>query len=256
MQISICCKVTTIHNTAYWSSVSFLKYNLPALNTLASAPALRLPSRQTGKIQTRWVVCEMGRKLGHPLHSEAGRQWFLLRLAACHSLGPAGNIFTNYLDHSIDSSLTEFADDTKLGGEVDASERRAILQRDQDWLEERASKNCMKFNKDKCKVLHLGQHNQRAQYRLGPVWLGISIAERDLGVLVDTKVTMSQQCPPAATKAHRILGCIHRGRDRDGIIPLYSCLSSCTWSTVSSSGPHNSRKMWADWRGSKGGPQR
>jgi len=32
-------------------------------------------------------------------------------------------------------------------------------------------------------------------------------------------------------------------------------LSVCTWSTVSSSDPHNSKKMRTDWRGSKGGPQ-
>ncbi|KAK4810617.1 hypothetical protein QYF61_007354 [Mycteria americana] len=36
------------------------------------------------------------------------------------------------------------------------SEGRSILQRDIDRLEEWASKNCVKFNKDECKVLHLG----------------------------------------------------------------------------------------------------
>ncbi|KAK4807163.1 hypothetical protein QYF61_024283, partial [Mycteria americana] len=84
----------------------------------------------------------------------------------------------------------------------------------------------MKFNKDKCKILHLGQNNQRPQYRRGSVWLGSSFVERDLGVLVDNKLNMSQQCTAAATKANWILGCIHRGitsRDRDVIIPLSAC---------------------------------
>ena len=54
------------------------------------------------------------------------------------------------LDDGNKSTLTKFADDTKLGSEVDMSEGRAILQRDLNRLEEWASKNSMKFNKDKC----------------------------------------------------------------------------------------------------------
>lgn len=136
---------------------------------------------------------------------------------------------------------------------MDVSEGRSLLQRDLDRLEEWASKNCMEFKKDKCKLLHLGQHNQRVQYRPGSVWLRNILAERDLGVLVDNKLNMSQQCIVAAAQANHSLGCIHRGitsRGSNAIIPLYSLLVS----TVSSSGLHNSKKTWPDWRGSKGGP--
>jgi len=71
--------------------------------------------------------------------------------------------------------------------EVNLSEGRTILERHLDRLEEWASYNILEFNKDKCKVLHLRQKNQRAPYRLGSVWLGSNLAERDLGVLVDNK---------------------------------------------------------------------
>jgi len=72
-------------------------------------------------------------------------------------LGPTlFNIFINDLDDGIERTLTKFADNTKLGGEVEKTEGRAILQRDLDHLEEGSSKNSMKFNKDKCKVLHPG----------------------------------------------------------------------------------------------------
>ena len=70
----------------------------------------------------------------------------------------------------------------------------------------------MNFNKDKCKVLHLEKHNPGVQNRLGSTWLGTSSVERDLGVLVDNKLNMSDQCAAVAKKANRMLGCINKQR--------------------------------------------
>lgn len=58
--------------------------------------------------------------------------------------------FISNLHNSIESSLTKFADDTKLVGEGGMSCGRAILQRHLDRLKEWASTNCMKFTKLKC----------------------------------------------------------------------------------------------------------
>jgi len=118
---------------------------------------------QTGKIHIGWVICEMGRKLANRLRSEGSDRWLYSgwqhvtsRVLQGPILSPTlFNIFINDLDDGIESTLTKFSDDTKLGFEEDMTEGRAILQRHLGRVEEWVSKTTMKFNKDNHKVLHL-----------------------------------------------------------------------------------------------------
>ena len=111
----------------------------------------------------------------------------------------------------LEYTLTKFANSTKLGGVVETPEGCAAIQQDLDQLESWAAINLMRFNRSKCRVLHLGKNNPKYQYRLGNDLLESSIEKVDLEILVDSRMNMNQQYVLVAKKANGILGCIRRG---------------------------------------------
>jgi len=73
-------------------------------------------------------------------------------------------------------------------------------------LENWANISGVKFNKNKCWILRLGWSNTGHKYKLGKEWLESSPAERDLGVLVSSRLNNVQQRALAARRANPILG--------------------------------------------------
>jgi len=110
----------------------------------------------------------------------------------------------------MECTLSKSADDTKLEGGSDTPEDCAAIQQDLDrlrvvrrgiwWGSTRASvESCTWGGITTC--ISTGQGTGLLERRS---------VKKDLGVLVDKRLAMSQQCPLTAKKANGTLGCITR----------------------------------------------
>ena len=75
-------------------------------------------------------------------------------------------IYINDLDQGLVSKRGKFADDSKLCKAISGQQDVSTLQGDLAQLERWAEKWQMKFNEEKCVVMHLGKNNAKSQYSL------------------------------------------------------------------------------------------
>ena len=135
-------------------------------------------------------------------------------------------IFINDLDDSAAAVdlLRKFADDTKLGHDVTDNARCAELQASLDNLVKWSENWGMQFNVAKCKTMHLGRKNSKNVYMMAGEALKETLAEKDIGVTVTSKLKPAEQCQIAARTAQAVLGQITRAfhyRDRHMFVRLY-----------------------------------
>jgi len=94
------------------------------------------------------------------------------------------------------ASNGKFADDTKIFKEVRSSADCSQLQTDLDKLVLLAHKWQMKFNVNKCKVMHVGNRidGNRLTYYMDGSMLTNDSLEKDLDVWILADVKCSQHC--------------------------------------------------------------
>ena len=64
----------------------------------------------------------------------------------------------------------------------------------------------MSFNVDKCKVMHFGKNNAKAEYKMSEWKLAEMTEEKDLGVIISNDLKVGKQCDKTANKENQILG--------------------------------------------------
>ena len=88
-------------------------------------------------------------------------------------------IYVSDISDDVSSNVILFADDTKLYSRVERQEDWHILQEDKNKLVNWSEKWLMRFNTEKCQVLHFG-HNKQQHYFLKDSKLSTTKEDKDL----------------------------------------------------------------------------
>jgi len=129
-------------------------------------------------------------------------------------LGPIlFDVFIDDLDENalMVDLLIKFANDTIGMKSIYGPEDRRLMQMALDGLLKRTEDLGMQFNKNKCKIMHVGKNNPQYDYRyyMGGIKLSKTTEEKDVGVVIHTRL-----CEKASNTATAVLGPIPGLRTR------------------------------------------
>ena len=136
------------------------------------------------------------------------------------------------------STVKMFADDSILYKRMDTDHRAEDFQKDLDNLYQWSNSWQLRFHREKCKVLSLGNrpsedipklhlYSQQPDGSLEEIPLQETSSEKDIGVFIDNKLTFKDQITSKTNKVNTIMGIIRRNfdhLDKTTFMLLYRCL--------------------------------
>ena len=166
----------------------------------------------TGQVQ-RWIKSFLQGRRQRVRVGEAVSGWKKVTSGIPQGsvLGPTLFVlFINDLPQVVESRVALFADDTKVFREIQSDEDREKLQQDIDELLIWSKKWQLPFNESKCKVMHYGKTNRKADYNLGGVQIVEVSEENDIGVTFDQQLSFGTNASKVVAAANSTLGLINR----------------------------------------------
>ena len=148
-------------------------------------------------------------------------------------------IFINDLPDNIKSQIYLFADDTKLYRRIEGGPYEDHVQQDLTKLQNWSNKWLLKFHPDKCKRIFI--HKSQNELRTNPLYLEKTSnanstekayletvkAHKDLGIIIDDKLSFEDHINSIVNKANQMMGIINRNfkyLEKEVFLPLYTTL--------------------------------
>ena len=130
-------------------------------------------------------------------------------------LGPCLFLYyINDLPDVIKCLIKLFADDSKAYQAIKAVSDNKLLQQSINDLVQWTEKWLLKFNNDKCKILHLGKNNPKYKYFIKQgdqtTELLETVSEKDLGVFIDPYLSFDKHISYTIKRARRMSGMLLR----------------------------------------------
>ena len=175
-----------------------------------------------------WICAFLSSRRQRVMMGEVASDWAIVKSGVPQGSVLAPTLFIAYvndLPSCIVNRCKLYADDCKILARIKTINDSRALQKDIDSVVEWCNKWLMELNASKCKVMHCGRGNLRAQYTIMGRVMATTERERDLGIILTPNMKWHEQVSYAASTANRILGVLRNAfvsRDLEIWRRLYS----------------------------------